>query len=76
MADAMSSEGLEELEAYFLLFQNTISQYIATHLILELCLEAERHIGAWVARRWWEQGVLELEGVRLTERVADEEAEY
>ena len=53
--------GLEEVETYVLHRHNIISQYIATHLILDLCLEAEQQLGARVARQWWEKGGLDLD---------------
>ena len=49
---AMAAAGLEEVETYILSCQNTISQYIATRLIMELCLEAERRPVAQVAQIW------------------------
>ena len=39
----MKVMGVEEVEKYFLRLQNTIAQYIATCLILELCMDAD----------WW-----------------------
>ena len=39
---------LEEVETYVLRRQNTISQYIANHPILELFLEADRGLGVQV----------------------------
>ena len=47
----MEAAGLGEVEACIFCHHNTIYQYIPTHLMLELCLEAERHLGAWAARR-------------------------
>ena len=60
------------MEKYTLHHQNTIAQYIATCPILELCLEAEQRPGFWVARRWWEHGVLELKGVRAAASAVEE----
>ena len=37
---------LEEVEMHILCLQNTIAQYIVTHPILELCMEAEDHTGS------------------------------
>ena len=54
---AMETAGLEEVETYILRRQNTIYQYIANHLLLKLCLTAERRPGAWVTRRWKDTGV-------------------
>ena len=52
---SMTSVGLEEVETYILRHHDTIPQYIATCLILELCLEEEQHKGERVTQRWWEQ---------------------
>ena len=42
---------LGDLEKYTLHRQNTITQYITTRNILELCLEAQQHMGARLAQR-------------------------
>ena len=44
---------LEEVETYVLCHQNTVAQYIATRLILELCMEEGRRPGSQVMMRWW-----------------------
>ena len=64
---------LEEVETYILRRQNTIAQHIVTRPIQELCLAEERRPGAWVTRRWWELGGLDLdlEGVRAVARETD-----
>ena len=43
---AMMEVGLKKVERYVLHCQNTITQYIATWKILEICLETERWPGA------------------------------
>ena len=50
--------------------QNTISHYIATQSLLDLCEGSERALGARLGMRWWEQAVINLEGSR--EAVAGE----
>ena len=72
----MSPAGLEEVGTYVLHRQNTITQYIATRPILELCLEAERRAGEQVARRCREQGGLDLEGERAAAKAVEEEAVF
>ena len=42
---------LEGPETYIYIRQKTVAQYIATSPILELFLEAERHMGERVAQR-------------------------
>ena len=66
----MAAEDLEEVDTYVLCRQNTISQYITTCPILELCLAADQRTGEGVTRRWWGQGVLDpdWEGGRTSAR--------
>ena len=71
------------MEEYFLRSQNTVKQYIATHLVMDIYREAVRRTGARVYNRWWEQEGLELKGSRVDIKAeadgdpeeADEEAE-
>ena len=44
--------------------QNTITQYIATRSLLDLCEGPERALGAQVGMQWWEQVGLDLTGAR------------
>ena len=41
-----------EMEEYFRRCQNTVSQYIATQSLLDLCEESERDPGAQVGMLW------------------------
>ena len=41
LEDVMAEERLQEVETYASIFHNTVSQFIATRTIMELCLEAE-----------------------------------
>ena len=70
MEEAMHDVGLEELETYISLRQNTMDLYIATRPILYLCLEVDRKSGSGVERRWWNQ-----EGIYFTVAWGDVEAE-
>ena len=51
---------------YILKKQNTVTQYITTRTILDSCKETVRRSEAWVARRWWEQEVLDFVESRAT----------
>ena len=51
----MQGVRLEDMETYIYMHQNTVTNYIATEPILELCLEAERRKGYKVTKRWWEK---------------------
>ena len=50
--------------------QNTVAQYIATRLILDLYEKYIWRPGAWVSWRWWDQEGIDLVGER--ERAAAE----
>ena len=52
---AMVEEGIQEVETYVTILQNTVKQYIDTRPIMDLCLEVERLPGIRVLRRRWEQ---------------------
>ena len=49
---AREEEGFETMEIYIWQRHNTIAQYIATQLILDLCESAERKRGSRVEMRW------------------------
>ncbi len=55
MEDVRAEVGLHTIEHYIRVRRNTINQYIATRLILELCTEAERKRGTQPRQYWWEQ---------------------
>ena len=60
----MEEAGFEEMGDYILKRQNTISQYIMTRPILNLCEKTVRRPRNWVARRWRKQEVINLVGTR------------
>ena len=49
----MAEPELEELENPVSRQNNMVKHYIATHLIIYLCLEAERRPWERVTKRWW-----------------------
>ena len=67
----MADTGLQEVDTYVSLHQNTVAQYIATRPIMDLCLAAKRRPGPRVAIWWWEQEGLYLEGMRTAEQEAE-----
>ena len=71
----MAAAGLEEVETYVLSRQDTISQYIATHTLLKLCLAAERQPEARIKWRWRDKEGIDTEGVRAAARVTQVELE-
>ena len=52
-----------------------VAQYIKTHSIMYLCMEADRHPGERVSKRWYEQGSLNLAGAKTEATKAPEAAE-
>ena len=52
LEDEINEEGLKTINDYNDCHENKSDQYIATRMILELCLAAERSPGAWVTK-WW-----------------------
>ena len=52
--------------------QNTVAQYIATWPSLDLCKKLVQRLGVWVARRWWDQEVLDLAGTRESVAAAED----
>ena len=68
----MAEADLQEVETYVSRRQSTVTQYIATRPIMDLCLAAKRRPGPRVATRWWEQEGLDLEGIRTAAREADQ----
>ena len=44
----------EEIGAYILKRQNTVTQYISTRTIMDLCKNMVKRPGAWVDWGWWE----------------------
>ena len=63
--------GFKAMEEYIGRRQNTVSQLIATQLILDLCEDMERMSEVRVGMRWWEQAVIDLTGARDRAAAAD-----
>ena len=73
----MSEAGLQVVDIYVSCCQNTFSHFIATRPIMYLCLVEEWRPGSRVTKRWWDQDVLDVEGMRTeaqeAERIEGEE---
>ena len=63
----MEEEGFEDMGIYVLKRHITVTQYITTRPILDLCENMDRSLGAWVARIWWQNEGLYLAGARAME---------
>ena len=48
-----------------------MAQYILTRHIIDLCLTVKRRPGPRVAVQWWEQEVLDLEGMQTEAHKAE-----
>ena len=51
LEDAMAEAGLQEVETYVSRRQNTVTQFIATRPIMDLCLATEQRPGPRVSKR-------------------------
>ena len=60
----MAEAGLQEVETCVSHHQSTVAQYIATMPIMDLCMVVKRRPGPRLTMRWWEQEVLDLEGMQ------------
>ena len=60
------------METYIWKRQNTVTQYIDTQSLMDLCEVTERMQGARVGMQWWEKASIDLAGARET---AAEEAD-
>ena len=65
IGEALEMVGLEEIGAYISRRHNTVTQYIATHTIMELCLAAERKLRMCLSRKWWEHPELDIMDIRV-----------
>ena len=64
LTEALGEAGLEVIRKSITRRQNTVAQYIATRPILDLYERSTWRPGARVSRRWWEQAVIDLEGMK------------
>ena len=55
LVDSMEEAGLQEMDTYVSCRQNTVTQFIATRTILDLCLAAELLIGSRLSKWWWDK---------------------
>ena len=68
---ALAIVGLGEIGIYIARRHNMVAQYIATHPIIELCLEAEWKPGLRLSRRWWEQPAVYIMGIGVVQVAAE-----
>ena len=56
--------GLQTIGEYIRRWQNTVTKYIATLSLIDLCEGLERALGERVGIRWWEQEGINMTGER------------
>ena len=75
---AMKEAGLTDVRTSIQRRQNTVAQYIATRLLLDLCEGARQREGAMVTLNWWDQSGIEWEKTKAketeTESASDSES--
>ena len=73
----MVEVGLLGIAKYITRRQNTVTEYITTRQILELCERSTRSPRVRVSRQWWEQAGLDLElsKIRAAEAAAESDGE-
>ena len=64
LTGALKEAGMVVIRTSITRRQNTVTQYIATRPIMDLCERATWWPEAQVSRRWWEQAGIHLEGAR------------
>ena len=57
----MKEAGFKETRELITNRQNTVAQYIATRLLLDLCEGDNHRGGVRVYRRWWDQKCIDWE---------------
>ena len=60
----MSEAGFEDIGVYATRRKNTVAQYIATRLILDLSERSVCRLVAYVYQPWWDQEGLDMEGAK------------
>ena len=63
-ATAREEAGFQMMEEYIRRSQNTVTQYIDTRSLLDLCEGTERIPGIRVEMRWWNPEEIDLVGSR------------
>ena len=64
LAEALGEAGLQGIDKLVTRRQHTVTHYIATRPILDLCERATWRPGLRMSRRWWVQDGIDLEGAK------------
>ena len=65
IGEALEMVGMNKIGVYIAHRQNMVSRYIATCLIMDLCLAAERNLGLRLSMWCWEQPAQNILGIRV-----------
>ena len=78
LAETVAEAGLQEVDIYIYRLHNTVTQFISTRPIMDLCLATKRRQGSRVDNQWWDQEGLELERMQAAsqEAIRTEDEEY
>ena len=71
----MKEAGLTDVPTSMNRRQNTVSQYIATQPLLDLCKGAKQREGAWVTLRWWDQSGIDWKKAKAKETETESESD-
>ena len=63
----MKEAGLTDVHTSIHRRHNTVTQYIATRPLLELCEGAKKREGARLTQRWWDQSGIDWEKAKAKE---------
>ena len=66
----MAEAGHLDVDTYGSHRQKTVTQFITTRPIMDLCLTAKRRSGSRISKRWWEQDGVDEEGMQMAARGA------
>ena len=69
--EALNMVGLDEIGVYTACRQNTVTQYIFTRTIMDLCLSEDWKLGLRLSRGWREQTALDIPEIRAGHAAMD-----
>ena len=67
----MKEAGFTTIRKSITNIQNTVTQYIATQPLLDLCEQTTRRGGVRVSRRWWDQKGIDWETAKARSAETD-----
>ena len=76
LEDMTEEAGMQELETYVSRRHNTVTQFIVTRPIMDLCMAAWQRPEPLVSKWWWEHDVLAMERMRTAAQEAEQGRGY